>query len=177
MTVLDFDPPPPNLRLVSTTGVVPARTTRLRTSATLYGAARDLYREVLEFSLTHQRRVDADALRVVLATKQATCASSARGFSSAGIWQLMFVDVVAWCRNRQLDVPSGCAHALTEIVAYLDVTESFDPLSDPADTLFEAIDECTGGWADEPHPCDSQPSSSPARARRSLRSGRGPKFQ
>jgi len=175
MTVLDLDPPQPSLRLVSTNGSAQPRSNRLRASAPLYGAARDLYRQVLEAALASNRRVDPDALRVVLATKQGTTAADPRSFSATGIWQLMFVDVVAWCRNRQLDVPVGCSHALTEVIAYLDSIDALDASSDCAEVLFDAIDECTGGWVDDLHPPDHSSPSSPARSRRSLRSSRGPK--
>ena len=169
MTVLDFDPPQSGLRLVSSNGTVPARDPRYRTSTPLYGEARSLYRDVLQSALERQCPIDPDALRVVLATKQATSAAPARAFSAAGIWQLMFVDVVAWCRNRKLDLPTGCATALIRVIEHLDLTDSFHELSDSVDELYDAIDECTGGWLDEPHP------STPTKARRSLRSGRGSK--
>ena len=113
--------------------------------------------------------VDADSLRVVLATKQATTGAPARAFSAAGIWQLMFVDIVASCRTRKLDVPTGCASALLRTIEYLESSHSFHELSDPTDDLYDAIDECTGGWIDDQHP------TTPSKARRSLRSGRGTK--
>lgn len=173
MTILDFDPPQPTLRLVSSNGSASARDVRYRDHTPLYGPARDLYRQVLQFALAHRVSIDPDALRVVLATKQATTAASARAFSTSAIWQLMFVDVVAWCRNRKLEVPRGCATALTRVVEYLEASATFDALSDPAADLYDAIDECTGGWVDdEPHPSASRPSRA---SRRSLRSGRGPK--
>ena len=171
MTVLELDPPPPALRLVSTNGQSATRDHRYRTSAPLYGEARDLYRHVLQFALETGTAVDADALRVVLATKQTTSAAPVRAFSATAIWQLMFVDVVTWCRNRQLDVPVGCSVALIRIVDYLEHTSTFDPHSDSAIQLYDAIDECTGGWVDD-HPTAPTRSSRP---RRSLRSTRGPK--
>lgn len=169
MTVLDFDPPHASLRLVSSNGSPTHRDHRYRTSTPLYGDARELYRDVLEFAFEHQIAIDPDALRVVLATKQATTAVPAHSFSTTGIWQLMFVDIVTWCSNRKLDVPVGCATALIRVVDYLQATDRFDERSDRADDLYDAIDECTGGWADDPHP------STPVKGRRSLRSDRGPK--
>jgi len=167
MTVLDIDPPP-TLRLVSTNGQAAAGISRYRASAPLYGPARNLYRHVLQHCLGQKRPIDADALRVVLATRQGTSAASAREFTASSIWQLMFVDVVAWCRNRQLDVPVGCATALIRVVEYLDETGTFAVRSDTPQELFDAIDECTGGWVDEPVPARSN-------AHRSLPSTRGPK--
>jgi len=169
MTVLDLDPPPPALRLVSTNGLQATRRDhRYRSNAQLHGQARELYGQVLQASLEWQQPICADSLRVVLAVKQATSAAPTRAFSATEIWQLMFVDIVAWCRNRQLDVPAGCTTALIRTIDYLDATDSFSPHSDTTAELLEAIDECTGGWVDE-HP------ASPRKARRSLRSDRGPK--
>ena len=170
MTVLfDLDPPHRPLRLVSSTGQ-PTRDHRYRSGATLGGDARVLYREVLQASLEHGVSLNADALRVILATKQGTQPTSARTFTAAGIWQLMFVDVVTWCRNRQLEVPPGCAAALCAVLQHLDETDTLDPASDFVHDLYDAVDECTGGWVDpEPTP------AIPGKARRSLRSGRGPK--
>ena len=169
MTVLDLDPPQPALRLVSSNGSTAARDVRYRSTTPLYGDARELFRQVLQFALEHQVTIDADALRVVLGTKQSLSAAPARAFSAAGIWQLMFVDVVASCRNRKLVVPAGCADALLHTIEYLDASQSFHELSDRVDALYDAIDECTGGWVDDLHP------TTPSKARRSLRSGRGTK--
>lgn len=177
MTVLDLTPPQPQLRLVSNNDVPNAnqRDHRYRTAATLRGDARVLYQEVLQFALQQGISIDADALRVVLATKQATSALPARAFSAPAIWQLMFVDVLTWCRNRQLDVPSGCAAALNAVLFVLHTTERLDvDRSDSYEMLCDALDECTGGgWVDDSHPSSAGPSSSGTR--RSLRSRRGPK--
>lgn len=168
MTVLDLDPPPSPLRLVSSNGPTTPRTTRHRSSSPLHGSARVLYCEILQAAIAARAAVDPDALRVVLATKQATTAAPIRAFTAEAIWQLMFVDVVAWCRNRRLDAPAGCAAALIRIVEHLESTDSFDVASDPVDELYDAIDECTGGWVDD-HP------STAGRTTRSLRSKRGTK--
>lgn len=168
MTVLELDPPNSPLRLVSSNGSTPQRDLRYRSSSPLHGTARALYREILEAAVAGRVPVDPDALRVVLATKQATSAAPIRAFTAAAIWQLMFVDVVAWCRNRRLEVPTGCATALIRVVEHLESTDSFDGAGDPVDELYDAIDECTGGWVDD-HP--STAGSTP----RSLRSKRGTK--
>jgi hypothetical protein len=54
------------------------------------------------------------------------------------------------------------------VIEFLDTTDSFHEQSDPVDDLYDAIDECTGGWVDD-HP------STPTKAPRSLRSKRGSK--
>ena len=169
MTVLDFDPPQPALRLVCSNGSAATRDSRYRSTTPLYGDARELYQQVLQYSLGNQITIDPDSLRVVLGTKQAMSAAPARVFSAAGIWQLMFVDVVASCRTRKLDVPTGCANALIRTIDYLDASDSFHPTSDSLGDLYDAIDECTGGWVDDLHP------TTPRKARRSLRSERGTK--
>jgi len=170
MTVLDLDPPQRSLRLVSSNDNAPARDHRYRSGAVLAGDARSLYSQVLQTALVEQVAINPDALRVVLATKQATQACSAHTFTAAGIWQLMFVDVLTWCQNRQLDVPSGCATALQCVLHYLDTHELLASQGDDIYDLYDAIDECTGGWAEPEHP-----SATPAKARRSLRSSRGRK--
>ena len=169
MTVLDLDPPQPALRLVSSNGPAPARDSRYRSTTPLYGDARELFQQVLQYALEHRVTIDPDSLRMVLGTKQAMTAVPARAFTAAGIWQLMFVDVVASCRTRKLDVPPGCASALIRTIEYLDSSNSFHKTSDSVGDLYDAVDECTGGWVDDLHP------TTPPRARRSLRSGRGTK--
>jgi hypothetical protein len=169
MTVLDLDPPHPVLRLVSSNGSTAGRDPRYRATTPLYGDARELFGQVLQFALQHRVTIDADALRIVLGTKQSLSGAPAHAFSAEGIWQLMFVDVAASCRNRKLDVPTGCADALLLTIEYLEASQSFHELNDPIDDLYEAIDECTGGWVDDLH------TSTPSKARRSLRSGRGTK--
>ena len=169
MTVLDLDPPHPTLRLVSSNGLATTRDSRYRSTTPLYGDARELFQQVLQYALEHQVAIDPDSLRVVLGTKQAMSAAPAGSFSAAGIWQLMFVDVVASCRNRKLDVPAGCASALIRTIDYLDASDSFHSLSDPVGDLYDAIDECSGGWVDDLHP------STPTKARRSVPSDRGTK--
>ena len=169
MTVLDLDPPPPALRLVCSNGSSATRYWRYRSTTPLYGDARELFQQVLQFALENQITIDPDSLRVVLGTKQAMSAVPARAFSAAAIWQLMFVDVVSSCRTRRLDVPAGCASALVSIVEYLDASDSFHATSDSVTDLYDAIDECTGGWIDDLDP------STPRKAPRSLRSRRGTK--
>ncbi|MFT4597315.1 MAG: hypothetical protein ACI9TF_001563 [Paracrocinitomix sp.] len=170
MTVLDLDPPQPALHLVSSNGSTAARDPRYRSTTPLYGDARELFGQVLQFALQHRVMIDADALRMVLGTKQSLSGAPAHAFSAEGIWQLMFVDVVASCRNRKLDVPIGCADALLFTIEYLEASQSFHDLNDPVDDLYDAIDECTGRWVDDLHPW------TPRKARRSLRSGRGTKL-
>ncbi|MFB0901537.1 MAG: hypothetical protein QMB08_06075 [Acidimicrobiales bacterium] len=169
MTVLDLDPPQPALHLVSSTGSTVARNPRYRSATPLYGDARELFRQVLQFTLEHQVTIDVDALRLVLCTKQSLSATSACTFSAAGIWQLIFIDIVAICHNHKLDVPTGCANALLRTVEYLEASQSFHERSDPVDDLYDAIDECTGELVHDLRP------STPSKARRSLRSSRGTK--
>jgi len=168
MTVLNLNPPHTGLRLVATNGQSASRATRLRTSTPLYGDARALYQQVLQAALARGGTLDPDALRVVLAAKQATTATPMQAWTSSGIWQLMFVDIVSWCRNRRLDVPPTCARALAATVTYLDQSNTLHETSDDIHELLDAIDECTGGWVDMPSPTPAKPS-------RSLRSSRGTK--
>jgi len=155
MTVLDLTPPQPNLRLVAdntsaaTTTTPPAGDRRYRAEAKLHGDARSLYHHTLSYALAAQQPINADALRVVLAAKQATTALPARVFTAETIWQLMYVDIVSWCRNRQLRIPKGCARALCITIEMLDETHKFDAESDPVSDLYDAVDECTGGWHDD----------------------------
>lgn len=149
------------LRLVSSTGIVD-RTDRYRTSAPLLGDARRLYCDVLAHALSDARRLNPDALRVVLSVKQSRGHGALCLFTTHDVWRLLFVDVVAWCRGRRLRPPSGAAVALEAVIDYLASTGSFHPDSDPVQALLGAIDECTGGWTDQP--------PQPPRPRRSVRS-------
>lgn len=169
MTVIDLDPPQPPLRLVSSTGASFVRDHRYRAGAQLGRDARELFREVLQDALEFGSPIDPDALRVVLAAKQANHPGPIRHFTGTAIWQLMFVDVIGWCRTRQLTVPTDAADALRAIVEYLSQAEAFAPGSDLPNSLYHAIDECTGGWLET--------DVGPVRGERprSIRSQRGPK--
>ena len=148
MSLLELDPPPRRLQLVSSSDGPSARDQRYRTSGQLAGPFRQLYRNVLQAAVRAGQPINADALRVVLVAKQSMHTTPATQFTTIDVWQLMFVDVMAWCRNRRLDVPIGCAAAITTTVRWLDESGELDPDSDPLADLLDAIDECTGGWSD-----------------------------
>jgi len=168
MSTLEIDPPPQALRLVSSHGARSQRDHRYRQAANLGLAGRELHRELLQHALRSGRAIDTDALRVVLAAKQANDPGAIRRFTAAGIWQLLFVDVVSWCRNRRLPTPSGVTPAVSLLVDYLESTATLAAGSDSPNALRAAIDECTGGWdVTDPTPTRS------TRRKRSVRSGRG----
>lgn len=169
MTVLHFDPPPRALRLVDTTGESSERDPRYRDGARLFGEARSLYREVLRTSLSAGQAIDPDALRVVLAALRASHAGPIRRFTGSLIWQLLFIDVITWCRNRHLDPPQGCVEALAATIRHLELSGTLDVSSEHIDDLYDAIDDCTGGWSERTQ------QTTPGGVRRSLTSKRGPK--
>jgi len=170
MSDLVLDPPTsatsPALRLVSSSGNV-ARTDRYRSTAALSGDARRLYCNVLAHGLHTGIRLNPAALRVVLCVKQSRASGPLRRVTSHEVWQLLFVDVVAWCRARRLALPPGCPAALEAVIDYLADTDELHPASDPVRALLGAIDECTGGWNDQP--------PQPPTPHRSVRSMRGTK--
>lgn len=169
MTVTDLDPPRTQLHLISSTGSSPGRDRRYRAGALLGREARALFREVLQSALESGSPIDPDALRVVLAAKQANHPGPIRHFTSTAIWQLMFVDVAGWCRARQLSVPNDAVKALSATIDHLATTDTFALDSDGLNSLCVAIDECTGGWPDSGGP------PLPTRRPGSVRSQRGPK--
>jgi hypothetical protein len=169
MTVLHFDPPPRALRLVATGANATERDRRYRNGARLFGDARALYGDVLRESLSSGQAIDPDALRVVLAALQTSHAGPIRRFTGSLIWQLLFVDVITWCRNRHLNPPEGCVEALAATIRYLELSGTLDPLGDHIDELYDALDDCTGGWSER----TQRPT--PGGVRGSLPSKRGPK--
>ena len=156
--------PPRHLQLVKTPAVVSSagasqrsglpsaelshsnRRSRHRTAAELGGASRSLYRLVATTALASGARIDRTALRVILAVRQSRCAGPLNRFSSTDVWQLLFVDILSWCRSRHLDVPSGCSTALEYLLETLHEHGELHPDSDTLDDLLGAVDECTGGW-------------------------------
>lgn len=168
MSTVEIDPPPQALRLVSSQGERTTRDRRYRHAASLGFAGRQLHRDVLQFALSTGRTIDADALRVVLATKQTHDPGDARRVTAAGVWQLLFVDVVTWCRNRRLPTPDGVSAAVESLIDYLEATQTFAAGSDSPAALRGAFDECTGGW----DLTDPTPERSTRRSR-SVRSARG----
>lgn len=161
MTATHTDQPRP-LRLVASSGqsVSPSRH---RAATNLGRAARHLQRCTLQHALANGHPVTADAVRVLLAVKQTTQAGEIKRFTCTGIWQLLFVDVVTWCRNRRLPVPADTAKALIAIIAYLDASDGFAEGSDTAAALFDAVDECTGGLTE---PAPREPTFPAPRSRR-----------
>lgn len=167
MSILDLDPP--RLRLVSSSGS-PARQRRYRDQANLGPQAAALYRQVLSASLASGEPVDPDGLRVVLAVHQTHSGGRLFRLTAQTIWRLLFVDVVTWAKAHHLPVPPETTLALVALVEHLVESGRLDPDSDPPHELYDAIDECTGGWTDR------APSRRPAsEVGRSLPSRRGPK--
>lgn len=161
MTVLHLDQPR-QLRLVRSSSSAPnsaetrrssqqvfpnrgrARGSRYRQQAQLSSESRRLLHDVLCGRLAAGQPINADAVRVILAARQTNHSRSAHWFTSELIWQLVFVDIVAWCRTRRLAVPEQIPAALAAIVLQLHVSEQLDAASDPIGELLNAIDECTG---------------------------------
>lgn len=173
MKVLLSDPP--QLRLVSSavepsraSGSATARRRQTRPSrATLAGPARRLHCRALTASLAAGAPVDREALRVVLVVRQGLYRPEhATLFTANNIWQLLFVEVVGWCRNRRQPVPAGIPSALRWLVTHLDSSGDLHEQSDPLEELLIAIDECTGGIDD---PEAHQPGRSSVRSRRGPR--------
>jgi len=119
---------------------------RYRASAELGAEARSLYRLVAADALAHGDPLDRTALRVVLAVRQSRCVGPLTRFRSTDVWQLLFVDILSWCRARHLDVPSGCGAAVEYLIETLYDLDQLHPESDDLHELHRAIDECTGGW-------------------------------
>lgn len=168
MSTLEIDPPPQALRLVSSHGERPPRDPRYRNAASLGRAGRQLHRDVLAHALRTGGAIDADALRVVLAAKQSHDPGSLYRLTAAGVWQLLFVDILAWCRARRLATPPGVNAAVESLIDHLESTGTFTNDSDSAHALRAAVDECTGGW-DTTDPAPQRAT----RRNRSIRSGRG----
>ncbi len=143
MTVLQLDQPR-QLRLVSSSGRPRIRRSRYRDTANLGLESRRLLNELLRARLATGQPVDADAARVVLAARQNHHVGPAHRFTAELIWQLVFVDILSWCRTRRLNVPDGIAAALAAIVTHLHTTGQLHPSSDSIGELLTAIDECTG---------------------------------
>lgn len=150
MEQLVLDPPAPALRLV-VSRELPGRDQRYRQSTELGAEARRVHRRVLEWAMAQaigQVRLDPDALRVVLAVRQSRHVGPATRFTTSDVWQLMMVDIVAWCRSRRLEVPQGCAAAILLTMQALHDLGELHPDSDDITELELALDECTGGWID-----------------------------
>lgn len=139
---------------------------RYRRAAQLNNESRRLLHDVLCARLAAGKPINADAVRVILAARQTHHVGSVSRITSELLWQLVFVDILAWCRNRRLEVPDHIPAALTAIVMQLHTTGQLDSSSDPIGELLHAIDECVGTDSREREPAAAAPLVGSIRSRR-----------
>lgn len=107
----------------------------------LSSVARRLHSRTIGFSLQRGDPVASDALRVLLATKEAISTRELGWFSGDLVWRLIWIEVLSWCDARQLEAPAGTCHALSTLIEHLiDSAELAEGSDDPND-LRRAVDE------------------------------------
>lgn len=124
---------PPHLQLVhSRPAGDPEHQVR---NVTLTPSALRLRTQVLRRGLATGVPIDIDALTAVLGAKMSGDARPVNHFTEEVVWQLIWVDVFAWCTNRGLDVPDGVLDALWALVNHLEEIEGFHPDSESFEDL------------------------------------------
>ena len=112
---------------------------RARDVAQLLPRARRIRHEAAVWAVQHGCSLDFDALTIILAAKQAsdgeiTC------WTDDDVWHLWWVDLMTWCRMRQVPVPAQLACTFATFFRYLDDVDGFEPGSHPLAHLVGALD-------------------------------------
>ncbi len=115
---------------------------RARKLARLGASASTLRLAVTRWALANGRRMDYDALSVILAARAEGPAPVCR-WTELDVWRLWWIDLSGWCEQRGLPTPDGLATTMTTLFAYLDATDGFAPGSDPVAELVLAM-RCAG---------------------------------
>ncbi|MCB0996508.1 MAG: hypothetical protein KDB21_15545 [Acidimicrobiales bacterium] len=112
---------------------------------------RRLRGDVVRFAVRSGRSLSLDALDVTLAVAVDFNGSAYR-WTAESLGSFVWVDVLAWCQERELEPPSGVTTALAVLIDHLDASASLHPGSGRGDDLRAAARSLGGATARRRHP-------------------------
>ena len=121
-------------------------TPRPRQLAQLDPATASLRHAVARWGLANGRRVDFDALTVILATKAEDGAALVNRWIEDDVWRLWWIDLSGWCSRRGLRTPDGLATTMLTLFAYLAETGQLCAGSDTLEDLERAMEGAGALW-------------------------------
>ena len=121
-------------------------TPRPRQLAQLDPATTLLRRAVAAWGLANGRRVDFDALTVILATKAEDASTPVNRWTEDDVWRLWWIDLSGWCSRRGLRTPDGLATTMLTLFAYLAETGQLCIGSDAFEELEGAMEGAGALW-------------------------------
>ena len=120
---------------------------RARRIARLSSAASTLRLRTTRWALANGRRMDFDALTVILAAKSEVPVPVNR-WTEDDVWRLWWIDLSGWCSLRGVPTPDGLATTMITLFAHLDETDGFASGSDSARDLELAMESAGAIWHD-----------------------------
>jgi hypothetical protein len=120
---------------------------RARRVARLTPGASTLRLQATQWALANGRRLDYDALTVILSAKAEVPVPVCR-WTEDDVWRLWWIDLSGWCTRRGVRTPDGLATTLLTLLAHLDATLGFSHGSDTLDDLEAAMESAGALWWD-----------------------------
>lgn len=122
---------------------------RARRIAHLSPVASELRLATARWALANGRRIDYDALSVILAVMDHH-GCGGRRWTEDDVWRLWWIDIGAWCAARGVATPDGLATSLLTLLAHLEATRGFAPGSDSRAELEQAMEAAGALWRSHP---------------------------
>ncbi len=120
---------------------------RARRIAQLSPSASTLRLRATQWALANGRRVDFDALTVILAAKSEVPVPVTR-WTEDDVWRLWWIDLSGWCAQRGVPTPDGLATTMLTLFAHLDAEGELAPGSDSPAELEAAMESAGALWRD-----------------------------
>lgn len=120
---------------------------RARRIARLSPAASTQRLRTTRWALANGRRLDFDALTVILAAKSEVAVPVNR-WTEDDVWRLWWIDLSGWCSLRGVATPDGLATTMITLFDHLDATGGFAEGSDSAEDLALAMESAGAIWHD-----------------------------
>jgi hypothetical protein len=120
---------------------------RARRVAQLTPGASTLRLRATQWALANGRRLDYDALTVILSAKAEVPVPVWR-WTEDDVWRLWWIDLSGWCTRRGVRTPDGLATTMLTLLAHLDDTNGFAHGSDSLDDLEAAMESAGALWQD-----------------------------
>lgn len=116
--------------------------------AQLSRPARTLRRQILAEGLASGSPVDANALSAILAAKIVNHPVPVNLFTEDMVWQLVWIDVFAWCANRGLRLPDDVPETLWTLLNHLHASGELHEQSSPIAELRGPLQSSAGLGSD-----------------------------